>query len=109
MLNNYFPGKGVRPYKMITRFDSLNIDPENDVLLLPHHSYSSLKSSIISNEDYNAAKTLFRTIDLENLGELNKLYNFQEKIIFCEIFESRLACLQKKFKFNSKSVILLVL
>ena len=34
-------------------------------------------------------------MDLENLGELNKLYNFQDTIILREIFESRLAYLQK--------------
>ena len=39
---------------------------------------------------------------LENLGELNKFYNFQDIIILCEIFEQRSAHLQKMFKFNSK-------
>ena len=39
---------------------------------------------------------------LENHGELNKLYNFQNTIILCEIFEQRLADLQKMFKFNPK-------
>ena len=34
-------------------------------------------------------------MDLENLGELNKLYNFQDTIILREIFESHLAYLQK--------------
>ena len=37
---------------------------------------------------------------LENLGELNKLCNFQDTIIVCEIFEQRSAHLQKMFKFN---------
>ena len=39
---------------------------------------------------------------LENLVELNKLYSFQDTIILCEIFEQRLAHLQKIFKFNPK-------
>ena len=46
---------------------------------------------------------------LENLGELIKLYNFQDTIILCEIFEKRSAHLQKMFKFNPKNVVLPVL
>ena len=89
ILNYLFSGKGVIPYEMITRFDLLNIAPENNVFFLPHHFYSSLKNSIISNEDYNAVKKLYRTMCLQNLGELNKLYNFQDTIILYEMFESR--------------------
>ena len=39
---------------------------------------------------------------LKNLGELNKLYYFQDTIILCEIFESRASQLQKLFKFNPR-------
>ena len=74
-------GKGVVPYEMITRFDSLDISPEEGVFFLPHHFYSSLKETIITNEDYNSVKKLYQTMKLENLGELNKLYNFQGTII----------------------------
>ena len=46
---------------------------------------------------------------LKNLGELNKLYDFKDTRILCEIFEQRSAHLQKMFKFNPKNVILPVL
>ena len=39
---------------------------------------------------------------LENLVELNKLYNFQDTVILCEIFENRSQQLQKLFKDNPK-------
>ena len=39
---------------------------------------------------------------MENLGELSKLYNFQNTIILCEIFESRAKYLNKNFKFNPR-------
>ena len=39
---------------------------------------------------------------LKDLGELNKIYNFQDTIIFCEIFEKRSTLLQTLFKFNPK-------
>ena len=88
---------------MITRFDSLDTTiPEDADFFLPHHFYSSLKNTIISREDYDAVKNLYQTMKLENLGELNKLYNFQDTIILCEIFEQRSAPLQKMFKFNPK-------
>ena len=35
-----------------------------------------------------------------NLGELNKIYNFQDTIILCEIFEQRSSRLQEIFEFN---------
>ena len=39
---------------------------------------------------------------LKNLGELNKIYNFQDTIIFCEIFEQRSEHLQKLCKYNPR-------
>ena len=41
-------------------------------------------------------------MNLENLGELNKIYNFQNAIISCEVFKQRSHHLQKMFKFNPK-------
>ena len=87
VFNYLSTGKGVIPYEMITGFDSFDIAPENDIFFLPHHFYSSLKDTIISKEEYESVKRLYRTLKLENLGELNKLYNFQDTIILCEIFE----------------------
>ena len=37
---------------------------------------------------------------LKNLGELNKLYSFQDTIYLCEIFENCSFHLQKLFKYN---------
>ena len=39
---------------------------------------------------------------LENLGEFNKIYNFQDTIILCEIFKPRSSYLQDLFKFNPR-------
>ena len=87
ILNYLSSGKGVIPYEMILRYDSLDIVPEDEEFFLPHHFYSSLKDTVTSREDYEAVKKLYRTMNLENLGELNKLYNFQDTIILCETFE----------------------
>ena len=95
-------GKGVIPYEMITRYDLLDIAPDNDTFFLPHHFYSSLKDTIISREHYKAVKKLYCTMNLKNLGELNKLCNFQDTVILIKIFEQRSLHLQKLFKFNPK-------
>ena len=41
-------------------------------------------------------------MNLKELGELDKLYNFQDTIILCEIFENRSSQLQKLFKYNPR-------
>ena len=38
-------------------------------------------------EEYGNVKKIYQTMKLKNLGELNKIYNFQGTIIFCKIFE----------------------
>ena len=91
-------GKGVISYEMITRFDLLDIAPANDTFFLPHHFYT-----IISREDYKAVKKLYCTMNLENLEELNKLYNFQDTVILTKIFEQRSLHLQKLFNFNPQN------
>ena len=87
---------------MIARFDSLDISPEEGVFFLPHHFYSSLKETLITKEDYNSVKQFYQMVKLDKLGELNKLYNFQDTIILCEIFENRSQQLYKLFKYNPK-------
>ena len=91
---------------MIQRFDSLDIALEKDVFFLPHHFYSSLKDSIISREDYDAVKKLYRTLNLDKLGQLSKLYNFQDTVILAEIVEQRPNQLQKLLNSTLESVIL---
>ena len=43
-------GKGVILYEMITRFNSLDISPEEGSFFLPKQFYSSLKNTIITKE-----------------------------------------------------------
>ena len=78
-----------------TGFNSLDISPEEGFFFLPHQFYCSLKETIISKEDYDLVKKFYQTMKLKNLGELNKLYNFQDIIILYEIFENRSSQLYK--------------
>ena len=78
--------KDTIPYEMITRYNSLNIKPENGEVFLPHQFYSTLKNKILTDEEYENVKKFYQTMKLEYLGELNKIYNFQDTIVLCEIF-----------------------
>ena len=95
-------GKGAIPYQMITRYDSLDITPEDGIFFLPHHYYSDLKDDVMTPEEYQNIKKFYQTMKLKNLGELNKIYNFQDTIILCEILEQRSGHLQKLFKYNPR-------
>lgn len=49
-----------------------------------------MKDSVISEEDYANVKNFYTILKMSNLGELNKIYNFQDTIILAEMFEQRL-------------------
>ena len=87
---------------MITRCDSLNIKLEDGNFFPSHHFCSSLKDTTMTDEEYENVKKFYQTMKLKNLGELNKIYNFQDTIILCEIFEQRSVHLQKLFKVNPR-------
>ena len=64
--------------------------------------FSSLKDTIMADEEYENVKKIYKTLKLENMGELNKIYNFPDTIILCEIFEQRSCLLQESFKYNPR-------
>ena len=63
-----------------------------------------MKDSKISLEDYQNVKKFNTLLKLSNLGELNKLYNLQDTIILCNIFEQRSDLLKQIFQ-SEKNVI----
>ena len=97
-------GKGTIPYDLITELDSLNIVPEKE-FFSPHHFYSSMKDSTISDEEYENVKKFYTTLKWRNLGELNHEYNFQDTLIICETFEQRSSRLQEFLNITLASAI----
>ena len=95
-------GKGVIPYEMIISFDYLNITPTDEDFFKIEDFHSSFKNSIISEEKYDSVKKFYMLMKMRNLGDLNMIYNFQDTIILCEIFESRAIFLNDKFKVNPR-------
>ena len=61
-----------------------------------------MKDSTTFNEQFENVKKFYTTLKLQNLGELNHVYNFQDTIILCEIFEQRSSRLQEIFKYNPR-------
>ena len=64
--------------------------------------YSGLKDDVMTREDYENVKKYFQATKLKNLGVLDKIYNFQDTIILCKIFEQRSEHLQRLFKYNAR-------
>ena len=58
---------------------------------------------MISEQDYENVKKFYILLKMSNLGELNKIYNFQDTMILCEIFEQRSDLLKGIFKYNPSS------
>ena len=94
-------GKGMNPYQMITDFDSLKIVPKNG-FFEREDFYSCLKEKEISAEDYENVKNFFTLLRFKTLGDLNRIYHFQDTAILCEIFEQRATLLEQLFKFNAR-------
>ena len=94
-------GKGMIPYQMITDFSSLEIKPKDD-FFKKKDFYSSLKEKDISTEEYENVKKFFKLLRLKILGDMNRIYNFQDTLILCEIFEQRASELEKLFKYNPR-------
>ena len=92
-------GKGVIPFEMLTSADSLDIAPTGDFFTI-NNLYSSLKNSVISKEEHASVEKLYKPLKMRNIDDLNNLYNFQNTIVLCEIFESRAQFLNNKFKFK---------
>ena len=102
-MGNYLSsGKGTVPFEVITKYDSLDISPEEGNFFLPYHFCSHLTDTIFTTEEYELVKKIYQALKLKDLDELNKIYNFQDTIILCEVFEQRPIHLQKLFKFNSR-------
>ena len=95
-------GKGMIPYQMFKKIDLLDIKPEYGDFFDHESFYSTLKEKDISKEEYENVKKFFKLLRLKTLGDLNKIYNFQDTSILCEIFEKRYLQLQKLFKYNPR-------
>ena len=99
-------GKETIPNEMITTYNSLDISPEDRNVFLLHHFYSSIKDYIMTMEDSKNVKQIYQTMKLKNLGELNKIGNFQDTIILCKYLNNGLSILKSLLNIIKVNVIL---
>ena len=92
-------GKGVIPYEKIKTHQDLESVLKNDSFSKTEFN-SSLKNEVIDDESYENVKKFWKTLHLKKLSGLNNIYNFQDTIILCKIFENRAREFMQKFLYN---------
>ena len=97
-------GKGIIPYEKIETIESLSRKPEDGVFFTRDEFYSSLKAESVDEISYQNAKTLFLTLKMRDLSDLNDLYNAQDVIILLEIIENRFQQIQDMTDYNPRII-----
>ena len=64
--------------------NSMFLSPENNVYFEKNEFYSNLKQKVESDSDYESSIFLYKTLKMQNLGDMNDLYNAQDVILFYE-------------------------
>ena len=84
----------------------MDISPGDGNFFLPHHFHSSLKDDIMTMEEYENVKKNYQTMKSKNLGELNKIYNFQDTIISVKYLNNGLSIFKSFLNTTRVNVIL---
>ena len=95
-------GKGIIPYEKIVDMNSMFLTPENGVFFEKSEFFSDLKQKAVSDSDYKSSFSLYQTLKLRNLGDINNLYNAQDVISICEIGENRFQFMHDTYGFNPR-------
>ena len=103
IVTNYLcAGKGVIPHEKIKSWTDLDSCPPRGEFFAKTEFFSSLKNSAISDIEYENVKKFWETLSLNKLFEFHDIYNFQDTIILCEIFENRTTEIYKRFPYNPR-------
>jgi hypothetical protein len=90
---NLMTKKGFFPYEYLTDFNKL----EETGLPPKDKFYSSLREEGISDEDYAHAQHVFKKMECRTLGDYLALYNSQDTLLLCDIFETFRASMHKQY------------
>ncbi|KAJ4445518.1 hypothetical protein ANN_12198 [Periplaneta americana] len=83
--------KGVFPYDYLTTSDRL----EDNCLPPKENFFSKLTNEHVTVEDYNHAKSVWETFNIQTLGEYSDLYLKSDTLILTDVFENfREMCLK---------------
>ena len=75
--------KGIFPYDYVTSFDKLNERELPSKL----EFFSSLYQTHISDEDYEHAKRVWQSFNIQTLGQYSDLYLKTDVLLLAEVFE----------------------
>ena len=64
--------------------------------------YSSLKQKAVSHSDYGSSFFLYKTLKMQNLGDMNDFYNAQDVRLLYEIVENRFQLMHDQYGFNPR-------
>ena len=64
--------------------------------------FSTLKGKAVDEEEYNSSKLFYTLLKLRDMSDLNDLYNAQDVILLCGIFENRFQAMFEKLGFNPR-------
>ena len=82
--------------------NSMFLTPENDVFFEKSEFYSNLKQKAMSDSDYESSIFLYKTFKMQDLGDMNDLYNAQDVILLLEIIENRFHLMHDQYGFNPR-------
>ena len=63
-----------------------------------------LKGKEVGGEKYVNLKFLYTALKIRGTSDLNDLYNAQDVILLCEIFENRVQIMYEKFMYNPRKI-----
>ena len=88
---NLMTRKGIYPYDYMDSFEKFN----KTELPTKEEFYSILNNEHISDEDYQHAKNVWNTFQLQTMGEYHDLYLKSDILLLADVFENfRKTCLQ---------------
>ena len=79
-------------------------EPEDGIFFSKEEFFSTLKGQAVNNDDYENSKKLFILLKMQNLSDLNDLYNAQDVILLLEIIENRFQEMQNECGYNTRKV-----
>ena len=78
------------------------LTPENDVFLEKSEFFSDWKQKAISDAGYEISSFLYKTLKMNNLGDMNDLSNAQDVILLCKTGENGFQFMHDRYGFNPR-------
>ena len=64
--------------------------------------YGSLKNEMIKPDEYENVEQFWQKMRMKKQPDLSDIYNFQDTIILCKIFENRASQMMNRFPYNPR-------